>query len=323
MAWLFSYGSNSKAQLKTRLGRTVKVYGAFCDGVARIFVGHSQKWNGAVASLENRKGNTVYGSACNLNEEDFKVLDTFEGVAAGKYKRVKKTITIAADDKHDFKVEAICYISTSSVTGAPSKEYLSAVASNVGEFWTNDDGSKVTAKDFSVRTSNPTENPVAIGDTVVITDDTYHQSDNGFIGKVVKVDQNRFFIADSEFNEDPWEYGDLDHESMSLFVDHGGWVFQEEFTKVCEGPRRGNPPIKGLPTRSELIKLQNEAKKAKLKKSWQELEEEARETEEINGLLREIGSTSKKNRSLNPTKEDSPFTKKVNRDGTTTYLLKK
>ena len=127
---LFSYGSNSPAQLRTRLGRPVSASAAKLPGYERVYRGQSKRWGGGVASLRRRRGRTTHGSVVPITKKDLSVLDRFEGVGAGKYKRVKKTVAVREDGKWARR-PAVMYTSTSRRASMPTDEYLKAVRKNL------------------------------------------------------------------------------------------------------------------------------------------------------------------------------------------------
>jgi hypothetical protein len=80
-----------------------------------------------------------------VDEDDLHVLDRYEGVASGKYKRTRVQ-PVTADGT---RVKAIAYVSTSTRFAPPTRAYLEAVAKTIGEFWAGDDG-PVTWRDIRV-----------------------------------------------------------------------------------------------------------------------------------------------------------------------------
>ena len=144
---LFSYGSNHPKQMAERLGHDVDTVGAFVNGYVRAFVGYSQRWGGGVATLVKKPGGVVYGLVAPVTKDDFAMMDKFEGIASGNYKRVKMKVTLANGEKAD----AIAYVATSKSPYGPTKAYLDAVAKTVGTHWSNGDGSKITWQDITIR----------------------------------------------------------------------------------------------------------------------------------------------------------------------------
>lgn len=151
MAWLFCYGSNHVEQLLERIEKTsVTTVGAWLPGYRRVFRGWSDRWGGGVASLKKDDDGVVYGYIAKVTNDDLDVLDRYEGVASGKYKR--KTISV---ETNDGSKKAIAYVSMSTEHNSPSLKYLKACAKTVGEFWTGEGGKKVVPGDFR---DNPTFN---------------------------------------------------------------------------------------------------------------------------------------------------------------------
>jgi len=147
-AWLFSYGSNDQEQLAARLGHPVAGgVGAYADGWQRVFRGHSQRWRGGVASLEKKRGARTFGWAAPITTDDLKLLDRYEGVASGNYRREKIKVTTESGAT----LQAVVYLSNSDEFNAPSQDYLKACAKTVGRFWSGEDGAKVKPSDFAIR----------------------------------------------------------------------------------------------------------------------------------------------------------------------------
>ena len=143
---LFSYGSNGPAQLADRLGRVPPTFPAYADGVRRVFRGYSRGWGGAVASLINRKEATTYGSVAKVHAADLDVLDSYEGVHSGNYRR--GTLDVMVDFGDGFEsAKAVVYVSTSKQRGKPTQKYLRAIVDNVGSFWAGS-GGKLKPSDF-------------------------------------------------------------------------------------------------------------------------------------------------------------------------------
>ena len=59
---IFSYGSNSKTQMRERTGANVdEIRRGFLNNHVRIFAGYSKRWKGGVASIHYKKGEKLYG----------------------------------------------------------------------------------------------------------------------------------------------------------------------------------------------------------------------------------------------------------------------
>ena len=113
MKYLFSYGSNNLEQLSERLNKKINLN----DVIAVYYPRHklsfgyfSEKWNGGVATIlsSNTTKDKVYGFIIPLSNEDFKILDKFEGIHDNIYKQ--KTIKVIS--KKELQYKAICYILT-------------------------------------------------------------------------------------------------------------------------------------------------------------------------------------------------------------------
>lgn len=146
MTLLFSYGSNHPAQLKQRLGRAVETQAAFAQDYQRVFRGYSNGWGGGVATIVPMSGSVTYGLVVEVTKADLALMDRFEGVASGNYKRVQITVSVAGRPK-----KVVAYVSMSHVFHKPTHDYLKAVAKTIGTHWRNADGKSVTPKDITIQ----------------------------------------------------------------------------------------------------------------------------------------------------------------------------
>jgi hypothetical protein len=127
---VFSYGSNSVAQLRARVENPdLQAFPAKLLDWERIFCVRTATWGGAAASLIPQKGSITFGSAVYLTEEELSRLDNFEG----GYHKEYIDVVILKDD---------CWISQSSLayiantlywTVPPSEAYLTAIHVNLWE----------------------------------------------------------------------------------------------------------------------------------------------------------------------------------------------
>jgi hypothetical protein len=140
---LFCYGSNSISQLKERLKKdNIIVKKAHLPRHTRIFAGHSNKWNGGVASIMPSYDNyQVKGSIIYVYENDLKKIDKFEGAHKNenpfsRNNNIYRRKYIDVLDENNNKIQAITYIKNNhNWVSYPSNEYLKAVKNNVQEFW--------------------------------------------------------------------------------------------------------------------------------------------------------------------------------------------
>mmetsp|Transcript_5506 Transcript_5506/g.8530 ORF Transcript_5506/g.8530 Transcript_5506/m.8530 type:complete len:255 (-) Transcript_5506:7363-8127(-) len=131
--WVFCYGSNSIAQLRGRVGNNdVQGRPAHVVGWARIFCLESKMWGGSVASLakvheQDQDGEDsiiTFGSIVELNSDELKRLDKFEG----GYSQAKMIVRVGHCTKTFDQVEAIAYISNDPQwKGFPGQQYLTAI----------------------------------------------------------------------------------------------------------------------------------------------------------------------------------------------------
>ena len=129
MPYVFSYGSNNKAQLEERLNTKIKkLIPAYIENYTRIFCFYSSKWKGSVASLHYKKNAITFGSVVNLTERELKILDTYEN----NYKR--KIVKVYDNNFNELK--AFVYIcNDTTFVKYPSKEYLDLIHENIKKAW--------------------------------------------------------------------------------------------------------------------------------------------------------------------------------------------
>ena len=145
--WLFNYGSNHPGQLADRVGIEKTVHCCVLFGYKRVFRGWSHNWGGGVASLEPDPDGMTFGYATRMTAAELRVLDRYEGVRSGNYRRLRVRITLS-DGERD--VNAIAYVSNSDEYNAPTRAYLKAIARTVSTCWSGSDGA-VTWQDFPLR----------------------------------------------------------------------------------------------------------------------------------------------------------------------------
>ena len=125
--FVFSYGSNSAAQLEGRLGPlAAPPRAATLRGWRRVFTGHSETWGGGVASLcRATERCVVQGTATALTDAQLSTLDGYEAAYA------KETVRVELADERGGEcecLECIVYISLDpSWQGPPSEMYIAAI----------------------------------------------------------------------------------------------------------------------------------------------------------------------------------------------------
>jgi len=86
--YYFAYGSNMfEGQMKQRCPSAVFVSGATLHGFLRCFPQRSERWHGGVAGVTAAPDESVEGVVYQLSDSDLLVLDGYEGVDSGRYKR--------------------------------------------------------------------------------------------------------------------------------------------------------------------------------------------------------------------------------------------
>lgn len=127
---VFSYGSNSIAQLRARVENpNLAAEPSRAKSWLRIFCVRTMTWGGAAASLIPSKDSVTYGSVVLLSDEELSRLDRFEG----GYHKEELDVEIYRDD--DWIVaKAIVYLANSlHWTDPPSEAYLCAIHVNLRE----------------------------------------------------------------------------------------------------------------------------------------------------------------------------------------------
>lgn len=125
-----AYGSNlNPAQIHDRIGA------ATVFGVGRLmdhrltFAGHSQRQAGPVATVVPHTRSTVPVVLYAVDKAQLKILDAYEGVKEGSYRR--ETVRV---DTNLGEVKAQVYVHNSPPSGAPSEMYLRRVRDGYAAF---------------------------------------------------------------------------------------------------------------------------------------------------------------------------------------------
>lgn len=131
---IFSYGSNSISQLRGRLGNySLKSYPAYIDGYKRIFCGHSNNWNGGIATLIEKKYIKTYGSIVYLDNNELSKLDSFEKI----YTKKEVKCQIMINEIYN-ECKCLTYIANDNTwLSPPSEQYLIAIKIMLDENFKN------------------------------------------------------------------------------------------------------------------------------------------------------------------------------------------
>lgn len=132
---IFSYGSNSTAQLRARVrNRELETYKARVLGWSRVFHLYSGNWQGATASLSSDPESETRGTIAYLSEDETAVLSEFET----GHSLVAVTARVEKDGIES-DIAAHVYIAPSPPKGLctpfPSEQYLCAVSGMLREHW--------------------------------------------------------------------------------------------------------------------------------------------------------------------------------------------
>jgi gamma-glutamylcyclotransferase len=128
--WLFSYGSNNRHQLTTRIQRAgpIEHLPAYLPNHARIFAGYSKRWGGGVASVISAEGLRVYGAVAKVTEEELDRMDAYES----GYTREFKNVVIQG--KPSQVASAVVYVKDDDTyQEPPSEAYLMAIHRTLSE----------------------------------------------------------------------------------------------------------------------------------------------------------------------------------------------
>ena len=144
MPLVFSYGSNSTAQLRARVGNpALQSRGARLPDFARVFCLRSGGWGGGgVASIAPAEGRTVYGAVVELSDDEKLALDGYEGGYRSHGLEAASWTTVNVVEKDGQMKEAVVYVAGSGAGGyttmmavPPSEQYLTAIHCMLREHW--------------------------------------------------------------------------------------------------------------------------------------------------------------------------------------------
>jgi cation transport regulator ChaC len=129
MIWYFAYGSNMNSarladqRLKERAVQMGPRLGGRLDGWRLVFNKIARSPEGAAAgNIVEAPGEAVHGTLNRMPDAGLAVLDIWEGVAGGHYKR--RTVPVVRADTGE-TVEAVTYIALKVGEGLrPTREYL-------------------------------------------------------------------------------------------------------------------------------------------------------------------------------------------------------
>jgi gamma-glutamylcyclotransferase len=130
--WYFAYGSNmSRHQMGQRCPGHGRGLRARVDGFRLAFDRYSKgRGGGHVADILPEPSSHVWGVLWEVEERHLDVLDGFEGVARGVYRRVD-----VEAEMEDASAVAIAYqICEPAEEGAPSRDYLDLLLEGAREF---------------------------------------------------------------------------------------------------------------------------------------------------------------------------------------------
>lgn len=119
----FAFGSNlNVSQMRARCPGAIPRQRATLPNHALRFGGWSNRWDGAVATVERKPGAETPGLLFELSDGDLEALDRIEG-CPGFYERVVRQVV----DEHGKRRRAFVYQLTTPSRGEPSSDYLNAI----------------------------------------------------------------------------------------------------------------------------------------------------------------------------------------------------
>lgn len=131
---IFSYGSNSTAQLRARVGNaTLTTKPAVVHGWVRVFHHYAANWQGATASLARDPKGVVHGSIASLSDDERDRLDVHE--------RGLVLVLLPTEVQGVGIVNAHAYVTLippdfrGLSSPFPSEQYLCAVSGMLREHW--------------------------------------------------------------------------------------------------------------------------------------------------------------------------------------------
>ena len=152
---VFCYGSNGIEQMRDRCrnGGLTSCRARLPDA-SRVFGGWSERWAGAVASVQPLAGHEVRGSVVDLDSAEIELLDSFEAtnpdapyVRTGAVYHRQDVVVLVQREAGGPEVAAVALVYVkvdASWRGPPSQRYVDACVRNVLQFW---DGSEVEVRD--------------------------------------------------------------------------------------------------------------------------------------------------------------------------------
>ena len=136
----FAYGSNLDCTQMRRRCPSARFVGiaALCDHKL-VFPRRSGNWNGAVAGVDQHRGETAWGAVYEIDERDVAQLDTAEGYKPGRprdencYWRDERHVLLDGDE--DRPLQATVYFANPSKDpGLPSRKYMDQILDGA-RFW--------------------------------------------------------------------------------------------------------------------------------------------------------------------------------------------
>ena len=146
MPWYFSFAEFGPDAINSLLKKA-----PFCSLPATLsnyevaFKGKSRKWGGALATLEGKKGNTVFGALHLVTPDELALITRYH-----RENYQAKQVNVNVSVTHD-KFPAVTFMyAKEDVDGFPSEDYVKEIIRNLKFFWGQDDGKTPALEDFGI-----------------------------------------------------------------------------------------------------------------------------------------------------------------------------
>jgi hypothetical protein len=240
--FLFSYGSNSPRQLEERLGHPVRARRGYLEDWKRAFVGHSERWGGAPATMVPSPGDLVYGTLVEVTKADLATLDRYEGVPRVYQRQILdivspdlpiNSVSAWSGTLQGFipVVKAVVYLATSTKQGKPSAAYLKAIEENVFSVW--------ELRETQELRTQEQRRKVRLTPTIVAEAAAHAKSIRAAMGDDALDFARAERAAANSKAQAKWAKGKQAFDQRGQEQEERPGVFWDEVVRVLDSPRRG------------------------------------------------------------------------------------
>ena len=122
----FAYGSNlNHEQMKKRCPHALFLDAAELSDMQLTFYGTSKRWGGAPATVKEQTGSAVWGALYELDAHCLKLLDSFEAVATGNYRR--ELVTVRDTSRQTLEAYIYLKLEEEKDERKPSEKYMETI----------------------------------------------------------------------------------------------------------------------------------------------------------------------------------------------------